>query len=322
MEKIRFFKLLFTYFFFFLAACNHPQNLEEITGEFSRFTGISTEKIQPGDDPYPPILHHEGWEQPVPLEGAVNSAGLEDSPFITPDGKTLFIFYTPSAQIPVEKQINDGITGIYRSYFKDGQWDEPERVLLTKGNEYAIDGCPFYQDGTLWFCSIRAGNYRDIDFWRAEWNGNEWTDVANAGKVLNETYTIGEMHLDTSGKTLYFHRLNSAAYNGYDLFTTRLQENRWQNPVELDVLNSPADDSLPALSPDGRELWFTRTYQGTPAIFRSVLTENDSWGDPELILSQFAGEPSIDGKGNIYFTHHYYANEKMIEADIYIAKKK
>jgi hypothetical protein len=42
---------------------------------------------------------------------------------------------------------------------------------------------------------------------------------------------------------------------------------------------------------------------------------------PELIISQFAGEPSIDNEGNIYFTHHFFQEGKMIEADIYIAEK-
>jgi len=41
-----------------------------------------------------------------------------------------------------------------------------------------------------------------------------------------------------------------------------------------------------------------------------------------LILSQFAGEPSLDREGNIYFVHHYFEDGKMIEADIYVAYRK
>jgi len=69
------------------------------------------------------------------------------------------------------------------------------------------------------------------------------------------------------------------------------------------------------------ELWFTRVYLGTPAIYRSKLV-NGTWAEPELILSQFAGEPTLDNKGDLYFTHHFFENGTMIEADIYVAYKK
>ena len=41
-----------------------------------------------------------------------------------------------------------------------------------------------------------------------------------------------------------------------------------------------------------------------------------------MIISQFAGEPTLDNEGNVYFVHHFYKNEVMIEADIYVAYKK
>ncbi|HUV15043.1 MAG TPA: hypothetical protein VMW28_00580 [Pelolinea sp.] len=41
-----------------------------------------------------------------------------------------------------------------------------------------------------------------------------------------------------------------------------------------------------------------------------------------MIVSQFAGEPSLDSSGNLYFIHHYYKDGKMLEADIYFAKRK
>jgi hypothetical protein len=57
------------------------------------------------------------------------------------------------------------------------------------------------------------------------------------------------------------------------------------------------------------------------AIFRST-KDGDSWGEPVEVVSQLAGEPTVDPEGNVYFTHHYYVNDQMVEADIYVIRRK
>ncbi|MFH1637593.1 MAG: hypothetical protein ABIB71_04175 [Candidatus Woesearchaeota archaeon] len=59
----------------------------------------------------------------------------------------------------------------------------------------------------------------------------------------------------------------------------------------------------------------------TPAIFRSKRVDGE-WQEPELIISQFAGEPTLDSHGNVYFTHHFFEYGEMLEADIYVARRK
>ena len=96
----------------------------------------------------------------------------------------------------------------------------------------------------------------------------------------------------------------------------------WQTPENVAAANTVEDEGWPHVTQDGRELWFTGTYLGSPAIYRSVEV-NGTWVEPELIISQFADEPSVDGEGNIYFVHHFYtADSRMIEADIYTAQRK
>jgi hypothetical protein len=36
-------------------------------------------------------------------------------------------------------------------------------------------------------------------------------------------------------------------------------------------------------------------------------------------VDHFAGEPTLDAQGNLYFVHHFYRDGVMIEADIYTA---
>ena len=60
-------------------------------------------KISAELDDHPPLMLSPDFTRPVPVPGGVNTAGAEDSPFITPDGKTLYFFFTPDVNIPVEE---------------------------------------------------------------------------------------------------------------------------------------------------------------------------------------------------------------------------
>ena len=117
-------------------------------------------KLTPADDNFIPVMMSDEWNDPVPLEGTVNTAGAEDSPFITDDGR-FFFFFTPDAQIPAEQQLTDSVTGIWWCTVDNGVWTEPKRIMLN--NDVALDGCSFVQGDTLWFGSVRAGNLGELD---------------------------------------------------------------------------------------------------------------------------------------------------------------
>jgi hypothetical protein len=49
-------------------------------------------KHTPADDFWPPT-GSQGWSHPEPMPGPVNTAGAEDSPFITLDGNDFYFFF-------------------------------------------------------------------------------------------------------------------------------------------------------------------------------------------------------------------------------------
>ncbi|MCX6654300.1 MAG: hypothetical protein NTY03_04165 [Candidatus Bathyarchaeota archaeon] len=98
------------------------------------------EKVTPASDINPPKSESDLYFDPVPVEGLVNTAGGEDSPFISSDGKTLYLFFTPDVRVPAEKQIIDQVTGIYVSKKVGDTWQEPERVILQDSGKLALDG--------------------------------------------------------------------------------------------------------------------------------------------------------------------------------------
>ena len=278
-------------------------------------------KSTPESDEYPPILHSGLYEKPVPLPEQINTAGAEDSPFVTPDGGTLYFFFTPDVSVPAEKQILDAVTGIYQSKkYENGTWSEAEKVVLQDVGKLSMDGAEFVQGDTMYFASVREG-YSGVHWFRARYVDGKWGSVELADSFFKkDEYGVGELHISADGRTLYFHSNRTGGLGGLDIWSCEWQNGSWSQPVNLSAVNTPDDEGWPALSPDGGELWFTRTFMGSPAIYRSQIV-NGSWGPPRLIISQFAGEPSIDSEGNIYFVHHYYRNGTMLEADIYIARR-
>ncbi|MFH1221861.1 MAG: hypothetical protein V1492_02115 [Candidatus Micrarchaeota archaeon] len=272
-------------------------------------------KVTPATDVSPPKMLSDEWQQPVPVPGAINTAGAEDSPFVTPDGNTLYFFFTPDVRIPVEKQVIDGVTGIYVSK-KDsnGNWGAPERVLLQEQGKAGSDGCEFVQSSTMWFCSVREG-YTGINWFTAEYKNGKWQNWKLAD--FNPDYKVGELHITADGNELYYHSDRPGGKGDYDLWMSQKVNGQWQEPVNVAAVNTERMDGWPYVSQDGNELWITRDY----GIWRSKKV-NNSWTEPEEIVSSLAGEATLDNAGNLYFVHHYYKNDTMIEADIYVAYKK
>ncbi len=302
---------------FMITGCLQEQNNDSVVppDRESKIPSAAI-KITPMDDQYPPQSHSTELSAPVPLPGPVNTAGAEDSPFITSTGGDLYFFFTPDVSVPAEKQVLDGVTGIYVSYLQDGYWTEPERVILQDNGKLALDGCACVEGNILWFCSAREG-YSGIQWFFAQYDEGSWRNWQKA--EFNPVYEVGELHVH--GDELFFHSSRIGGKGQRDIWMSKKVAGIWQTPENIEAINSADDEGYPFVSIDGNELWFTRTYLGSPAVFRSRKI-NRTWQTPELMISQFAGEPTLDSAGNVYFVHHFFKDGVMLEADIYIAYRR
>ncbi|MFH1786020.1 MAG: hypothetical protein ABH842_06340 [Candidatus Micrarchaeota archaeon] len=298
----------------FLFGCTNQETV------YNRLDSIPSDavKITPQVDFYPPILHSSEWYAPAPLTSTINSAGAEDSPFISSDGNTFYFFFTPDVRVPVEKQVIDNVTGIYWSKKINGSWSTPERIILQDKGKLSLDGCEFIQGNKMWFCSAREG-YTGLHWFTAELKNGKWENWQS--EPFKDEYEVGELHITSDGQELYFHSSRVGGKGGYDMWVSENLGGQWQEPTNIEIVNTGDNEGWPFINEDKTELWFTRFYLGSPAVFRSK-SINGSWSEPELIVSQFAGEPTLDNQGNLYFVHHFYDNGTMLEADIYVAYKK
>lgn len=284
-----------------------------------------TVKMTPANDPAPPRLidaYKDIWHDPVPVEGPVNSAGAEDSPFITPDGNTLYFWYNGDQTKTVQEQVYDPMTGIHVTKKVNGRWQEPERLFLQYFDKISFDGAATEFGDTLWFAAIREGNYRTVDMWTAQRVNGKWADWKNAGQLLNQAYEIGEVHIAAGGSEIYFNSIRSGGKGQNDIWVTHRVGGQWQEPENIEAVNSSENEGQPYVSADGTELWFTRNVGGA-AVFRSLKVDG-RWQAPEMIVTSLAGEPSLDSAGNLYFVHHRWdiSLDRATEADIYVCYRK
>jgi hypothetical protein len=282
-------------------------------------------KMTPANDKAPPQLVPtlKGiWRDPIPLEGSINTAGAEDSPFITPNGDTFYFWFNGDEMRDVQEQVKDPMTGIYWSKKVDGKWQEPQRLFLQYFDKLGFDGDATVRGNILWFGSIREGNYRDIDIWTAELVNGKWIRWTNAGELLNKIYSVGELHVTADGREIYFGSTRSGGKGQSDIWVIRSKDGQWQQPENINAVNTDGNEGQPFVSEDGNELWFTRSTPG-PSIYRSLKVAG-KWQPPELVVSTVVGEPTLDKAGNLYFTHLRWDDtlNRVTEADIYVCYRK
>jgi hypothetical protein len=275
---------------------------------------VQATKMQPGIDEHPPEVYTDEYQQPVPVPGRINTAGAEDSPFISPDGKTLYFFFTPDVNVPVQEQVRDGVTGIYMSRLENAEWTAPARVALEDPGTAAGDGCELVRAEVMWFCSVREG-YTGVHWFSAEYQNGRWQDWKL--EDFDPEYQVGEFHISPDGTALYFGSGRPGGRGGLDIWVSHLAGGVWQEPINIFAVNTDSNEGWPALNPTGDELWFTRDY----GVWRSR-NVNGEWHQAELVVSPLAGEPSVDSAGNVYFVHHFFTGDSMVEADIYVAYKR
>jgi hypothetical protein len=169
----------------------------------------------------------------------------------------------------------------------------------------------------MWFCAAREG-YTGLHWFTAEFRDGRWGNWQLAD--FNPAYEVGELHITANGQELYFHSSRPGGMGGYDIWVSTNVGGEWQSPTNLVAINSAYSDGWPFVSQDGSELWFTRSI-GAPELWRSKKV-NGEWSAPEQMFAPFAGEASLDNEGNVYFTHHFYKDDLMLEADIYIATRR
>lgn len=112
---------------------------------------------------------------------------------------------------------------------------------------------------TLYFVSNRAGGYGELDIWKSEKDDKgEWGAPINLGPTINTPGSEKSPFFHSDGQTLYFSSTGHLGFGGFDIFFSKLDENKqWKTPKNIGYpINSEKDDLGFFVSTDGHYGYF------------------------------------------------------------------
>ncbi|GGI25946.1 OmpA family protein [Pedobacter mendelii] len=152
------------------------------------------------------------------------------------------------------------------------------------------------------------------DFWTAQFKNNSWNLATPLSTKINTTkFNEGAQTISPDGKYLFFTGCNRPDGLGRcDIYVSHREGKDWGEPYNVGKpVNSEYWESQPAISPDGRTLYFISNRPGGSGgydIWKSTITDDAKWGPainlgPEINTAYDENTPflHVDGK-TLYFS--------------------
>lgn len=145
-------------------------------------------------------------------------------------------------------------------------------------------------DGKEFVYTRRVNNINE-DFHGSQFVNGEWNRSQGLAGDINTAQNEGAQNISQDGQWLIFTGCNfPEGYGSCDLYISYLTPQGWSTPENMgDLINTPAWESAPSLSPDKRQLYFASRrpegYGGSD-IYVSHLQPNGKWSAPENLGPQ------------------------------------
>jgi hypothetical protein len=218
------------------------------------------------------------WGPAENLGPVINTAGNDNTPTLSLDGKTMF-FNSDRTDL-------GGIGGqdIYMTTrtnaSDDFGWTTPINLgpnINTTGND---GGAAYFEDpatGTaaLYFVAIRSGGFGDLDIYQSlRLPGGSFLAPQNVTS-LNSPAREARPSIRRDGLEMFFTSDRAGGVGGIDIYvSTRASiQSPWNAPVNVVALNTATTDGAPTHSPDGSAIYFSSPRaggSGRPDLYSAV----------------------------------------------------
>ncbi|TRO62863.1 OmpA family protein, partial [Christiangramia sabulilitoris] len=208
------------------------------------------------------------------------------------------------------------------------------RLQPAEFNSEVSDFGVFVKDDQVYFVSARAQD-TDVKEKTYSWNGEPFLDIYLLDKAsgnvvpvsgdINTKLHDGPAVVSPDGNTLYFTRNNYLGKkegkrdkdktNHLKLYSAKNEGGKWSQVKELPFNSNEYSVGHPALSPDGKTLYFTSDKPGGLGgtdIYMVSIEEDGSFGAPQILEGPVNTEfdetfPFMDTDGTLYFSSNGHA---------------
>ena len=255
-------------------------------------------------------------ELDAPIEFAEGKIITSNGINFSNDGATLYI------SKPLQKTFRNGkpFMGIFRSEFKNGRWTNPELVEFENKID-AYHPVLSSNDQVLFFNSRSHPDSIDLsirhNIWCSKKTKNSWSlpEMING---INSPY-YDSYPTVARNNNLYFNSDRPGGKGGMDIYMSRFENGNYQEPVNIQSLNSPHSENDLVVDPDERFIIFNRYVDSTNELdlFVSYKDGND-WKKPiELNEINQPDEweltPTLSPDGKYFF---YELNGKIMQFEL------
>jgi len=197
-----------------------------------------------------------GRWQTARLAGFSGTAYFDGDPGISPDGRRI-VFASNRPLVSGQPTRTIDLWTLSRAARGWGSVERMEHV-----NSDAADEDPTLSTTALYFSSNRFGGLGGYDLWRSAATQNGFAAATALGAPVNSEGDETDPHVAPDESYLIFVADRVGGAGGRDLWVTYRSGDSWSTPEPLSGVNTGEDEYAPAVTPDGRYLFFTRGRPG------------------------------------------------------------
>ncbi len=192
------------------------------------------------EDIYVSKREGDQWTRPASISKKINTEFHECAAAISPDGTKLFIYS------------DEGEGDFYYSDFDGKDWSTPEVVSGVNSAHRELSISVNAEGNKIYFSSNRPGGYGGFDIYVSTRNRfGEYGKPINLGPKINTSGNEDAPFVDPDGDLLYFSSTGHLGMGGYDIFRSKLYNEKWTTPINLGYpINTAQDDNYFVIAGD------------------------------------------------------------------------
>ena len=173
---------------------------------------------------------------------------------------------------------NPFYSGVYVAVKNGEVWGRPNNITPSIASDGNMDVVALSEDGKAMLLAV--GDQFTSNIYISVYENKRWNPAVSLGKPINSRYYEANAAFSPDGNSIYFSSNRKESLGGMDIFRSDKQEDgTWGEPVSLGPgINTILNEDVPAVSPDGKRLYFSSQGHSTMGGFDVFYSEINADG--------------------------------------------